>query len=168
MKRNTGPNALRRGRASRHETDYFLTVCTEDRKAAITGSVADTMLAALHESHAAGAWRLRCLVLMPDHLHLLARLGDKLTLSQAVSRFKFATRLILGAYKARWQDNYYDHRLRVAESAEPVIRYIHSNPYEAGLVPAGATWPWFYCALEDWDWFSQLTDSGRPYPEWLR
>lgn len=167
MKRDTGPNALRRGRDSRHETDYFLTLCVESRCPILVGPLADTVLNALHQSHAAAVWHLRCLVLMPDHLHLLARLGGKLTLSQAVARFKFATRQSMQASQVRWQDNYYDHRLRPDESVEPVIRYIFMNPCAAGLIQSGGKWPWFYCCTEDWTWFSGLTDSGQPYPEWL-
>ena len=26
----------------------------------------------------------------------------------------------------------------------------------------------YYCAEEDWEWFQSLTDSGTPFPEWLR
>ncbi len=68
---------------------------------------------------------------------------------------------------ASWRGNFYDHRLRANESAEPVIRYIFMNPYAAKLIQPGERWPWFYCCAEDWTWFSGLTDSGQPYPEWL-
>ena len=91
-----------------------------------------------------------------------------LSLSQAVARFKVATKGELVAATANWQINYYDHRLRPDDSDEPVFRYIHLNLYQAGLIEPGSIWPWFYCDPDDWTWFRQLTDIGRPFPEWLQ
>ena len=123
---------------------------------------------ALLAAEADGVWRLRCATIMPDHVHLLVRLGSTLTLSQAIARLKVATKASLALQSAHWQANYYDHRIRSDEAIEPVIRYIHSNPYRAELLPTGEIWPWFHCATDDWAWFSQLTDKGAPFPEWLR
>ena len=99
---------------------------------------------------------------------MLVRLGSILTLSQAVARLKVATKTSLALQSAQWQANYYDHRIRSDDAIEPVIRYIHSNPYGAELLRTGEIWPWFYCDPNDWNWFSQLTDLGRPFPEWLQ
>lgn len=168
MKRDTGPNALRRGRASEAGFEYFLTLCVADRKPVLTGQRAERVLRALHASQADGCWLIRCATIMPDHVHLLIRLGAKLTLSQAIARFKVATKGVLSTAIATWQANYYDHRLRSGESVEPAIRYIHLNPYQAELIEVNEAWPWFYCAPEDWAWFNGLTDSARPFPEWLQ
>ncbi|MDB6166742.1 MAG: hypothetical protein JWQ83_1882 [Lacunisphaera sp.] len=119
-------------------------------------------------TEASRVWQLRCATVMPDHTHLLIRLGAALTLSQAVARLKVATKGTLAAQTAQWQANYYDHRIRSDEAIEPVIRYIHSNPYRAGLLRRDEIWPWFYCSPDDWAWFSQLTDEGAPFPEWLQ
>jgi REP element-mobilizing transposase RayT len=106
------------------------------------------------------SWRLRCLTIMPDHLHLFLTLGTRLTLSQCISRLK---RVRVG-----WQDNFYDHCLRASDSVEATIRYIWMNPYQAKLIKAGEVWPHFYCCTDDWAWFSGLTHQGLPFPEWLR
>ena len=113
-------------------------------------------------------WALRCMSVMPDHIHLLVTLGERLTLSQAVSRLKGKTSPFLSKVGANWQQNYYDHRLRPDDSVEGAIRYIHSNPHRDDLVKTSKPWPYFYCRLDDWSWFETLTDSGRPFPQWLR
>lgn len=162
MKRDTGPNALRRGRDSRPGVNYFLTICVADRHPVLQSAVATHLLQALREPESGSIWRLRCGTIMPDHIHCLIELGSVHSLSRALGRFKALTKptVIAASASASWQENFYDHRLRSNESVEPVIRYIHSNPYRAGLVAVGATWPWFYCAPDDWTWFSGLTDEG--------
>lgn len=167
MKRDTGPNALRRGRDSRPGVNYFLTVCVADRHPALQAAVAARLLQALREPERRGIWRLRCGTVMPDHIHCLIELGSVHSLSRALGRFKALTKPTMTAATASWQENFYDHRLRPDESVEPVIRYIYLNPYQAGLIRSGESWPWFYCCAEDWAWFDGLTDEGRPFPEWL-
>jgi putative transposase len=167
MKRDTGPNALRRGRASLSGANYFVTACAVPREPVLRATVADAILAALLEPETGSIWRLRCGTIMPDHIHCLIELGNVHSLSRALGRFKALTKTTLIAATASWQENFYDHRLRPNESAEPVIRYIFMNPYAAGLIQPGENWPWFCCCAEDWTWFSGLTDSGRSYPEWL-
>jgi REP element-mobilizing transposase RayT len=104
---------------------------------------------------------------MPDHVHLFVTLGGRLTLSQCVARLKTKTRVMLELQNAKWQLNFYDHHLRAADSIEAVIRYIHGNPYRAGLIGHKEVWPYFFCRPEDWSWFEKTTDSGQPFPEWL-
>jgi putative transposase len=167
MKRDTGPNALRRGRTSLPGANYFITACAIPREPVLRATVATAILRALREPERQSIWRLRCGTIMPDHIHCLIELGSIHSLPRAVGRFKALTKTIMIRAAASWQENFYDHRLRPNESAEPVIRYIFMNPYAAGLIPADEKWPWFYCCHEDWTWFSGLTDSGQPYPEWL-
>ena len=166
-KRNTGPNALRRGRASVPHADYFVTVCVQPRLPVLVPGIAPALLAETHRLTADGAWALRCLTVMPDHAHLFFTLGARLTLSQAMARLKTKTQALLRPQGAGWQENFYDHRLRPEDSAESVIRYLWLNPPRAGLVAEGDTWPYFYCRDEDWEWLRDLTDNGQPFPEWL-
>ncbi|WP_438482813.1 REP-associated tyrosine transposase [Oleiharenicola lentus] len=168
MKRNSGPNALRRGRSFRPFGDYFITICVEPRTPALTGKTAEKVLSICHTLKTDQAWLIRCATVMPDHIHLLVTLGDILTLSQTIAKLKVGTKQSISSSSARWQNNFYDHQLRHDESAEPVVRYIYLNPYEARLIPREKSWPHFFCCPKDWAWFRQLTDSEQPYPEWLR
>ena len=105
---------------------------------------------------------------MPDHLHLFFALGNGLSLSRTIARLKATTRKEIRDSGADWQSNFYDHKLREADSVEQVIRYIHLNPFRKGLVGEGENWPHFRCGAEDWDWYRKVADDGRPFPEWLR
>lgn len=105
---------------------------------------------------------------MPDHLHLLATLGHKTSLSDAVRKFKGPLSTELRAHHAKWQPSFYDHRLRDNEDVLPVFLYIYLNPYRAGLCASGEKWPGYICNPEDWAWFGDLTNRSCPEPEWLR
>jgi REP element-mobilizing transposase RayT len=167
-KRNTGPNALRRGRASVPHANYFVTVCVNPRRDVLIPVAATALLDEAQRLTTDGAWILRCLTVMPDHAHLFFTLGERLTLSRAVARFKTKTQAFVRLRGTDWQDNFYDHQLRADDSVESIIRYIQLNPYQAGLVQWPQTWPHFYCRDEDWEWFRGLTDRGLPIPEWLQ
>lgn len=167
-KRDTGPNALRRGRMSLAYADYFVTVCVQSRRAALVPDVAHALLTEAQRIATDGHWVLRSLTVMPDHVHILFTLGSGLSLAQAVARFKSKTRLLIRAHAAEWQANFYDHRIRAEDSIEDVVRYIYLNPYRAGLISRDERWPYFFCCDEDWAWFRDRTDHSRPFPEWLQ
>jgi len=139
-----------------------------DRQEVLRATVTEHILLALRKPERDGIWRMRCATIMPDHIHCLIELGSVHPHSRALGRFKALTKTMLAGENTSWPENFYDHRLRLDESAEAVIRYIYLNPYHAGLVQPAESWPWFYCCAEDWTWFSGLTGSGRPFPEWLR
>jgi REP element-mobilizing transposase RayT len=86
---------------------------------------------------------------MPDHLHLFVVLGAEAPLANAIRLFKGRTSPVLRGVKLSWQRGYFDHRVR------------------ATLVGAAEKWPGYYCAREDWAWFSALAEHECPLPEWL-
>ena len=105
---------------------------------------------------------------MPDHLHLLIRLGESLPLGECVKLFKGRLSPCLRPARLHWQDGFYDHQLRPADDELAVFLYIYLNPYRAGLLPGTKTWPGYRCRPEDWAWFGALTKECTPQPEWLR
>lgn len=163
-----GYRSLLRGRTSQAGSEYFLTFCTEHRHGNLAApELAPSILAEIHEMETDGVWSFRCVVIMPDHLHLLIRLADKLTLGKAVARLKGKSGSVLKAAGMRWQDGYYDHHMRPNEDRLPVFLYLYLNPYRAGLLPPGKTWPWFVCSEEDRSWFRPMLNEGLPEPAWL-
>ena len=88
-----GQAALRRGRFSVVGATYFVTICTEGR----TGSLLEsgrlgTIFSELGRMESDGAIaELRCTSVLPDHLHMLFQLGERLALGQVVSRLKSKT-----------------------------------------------------------------------------
>src|SRR2546426_479523 len=84
-----GTAAPQRGGWSQIGSDYFLTGCLDRPLSGLTiEPLAGTVCAKLHELETAGYWHLRTFVLMPDHFHLLATLGPRGDLSEAVRLFK--------------------------------------------------------------------------------
>ena len=166
-KRNTDANALRRGRCSQRGATYFMTFCVVDRKPVLIPDVAHGLVAEAQQMVREGIWTLRCITVMPDHVHLLIILGAYLTLAQSVTRLKVKAKPAINVKAGRWQSNFYDHRLRANDSLEATMRYIWMNPYRKNLIPVTEEWPWSYCRPEDWECFKGSTDSGYPFPEWL-
>ncbi len=114
-----------------------------------------------------GTWILRCVGIMPDHIHVLAILGERLPLGRSIQRLKAKTSEGLRAERIDWERDFFDHRLRASDDALDVFLYIYLNPYRAHLARRMDRWPWFYCRPQDWEWFHSYLDQDRPPPEWL-
>lgn len=127
------------GRASLPRARYFITLCTENREAGLTEtSYAEAILNTWREHHRAGDFKLQCGTIMPDHFHALFEPGERLSLSQVISKFKSTCPSTIS-----WQRNYYDHRLRADDAMEPFSKYIFLNPYRKQLIPLKQAWPWW-------------------------
>jgi putative transposase len=163
-----GHEALRRGRWSAPGAEYFLSLCTHDRRPGLTEpSVASAVLARAHQLTTEGHWHLRTATVMSDHLHLFVTLGEHHELSAAIRLFKGPLTPVLRNAGLRWQRACFDHRLRPAEDRLPVFLYIFLNPYRAGLITSARIWPAYFCSDDDWSWFEPLTNASSPFPDWL-
>jgi REP element-mobilizing transposase RayT len=84
--------------------------------------------------------------LLPDHLHLLLRLGgDKKSLSDLMNSMKtFTTKQSwkLGCSGQLWQHRFHDHVVRMGESGALIAEYILQNPVRRGLVNEAAEYLW--------------------------
>ena len=163
-----GHEALRRGRNSCPQAEYFLTLCTRDRRRGLEGSelTAEILLAA-HRLESEAIWMVRTATVMPDHLHLLINLGERVNLAGAVRMFKGRLSPSLRKAGLGWERAYFDHRMHATEDRLPVFRYIFMNPYRAGLLLTNEKWPSYFCCQQDWAWFAPLTNEDCPFPEWL-
>ena len=117
---------------------YFLTICTFDRRRAFTDAdiVHRTMM---HIRHAAAQEQFALLAycLMPDHAHFLVEaLNETSNLREFVKSAKQRSAYAHSrACRERlWQDGYYDRVLRPSEDPKWVARYIIGNPVRANLV----------------------------------
>jgi REP element-mobilizing transposase RayT len=126
------------------------------------------MTAELRRLEIEGYWHVRSSVIMPDHLHTLIALKDSKSLSSVVRLFKGRLSPLLRVVRLQWQPSFYDHCIRAGDDLLPVFLYIFLNPYRSNLVEVTEKWLGYYCSLEDWAWFGQLTHEKLPFPEWLR
>lgn len=164
-----GYAALRRFRESKPEADYFLTCNLSKRGTGfelpvLTGQVMQHW----RKLEQSGFWTVRTAVVMPDHIHLLIRLVGPGSLAECMRLFKGRLAAALRPHDLKWQEGFYEHRLRVPEDLLPVFLYIYLNPYCAKLINPGQKWPGYYCCEVDWSWFGAMTDRELPQPEWLR
>ena len=84
---------------------------------------------------------------MPDHIHFFCRaeLGAK-SLSEFMRQWKEWTskriKRALSLQSQVWQEEFFDHVLRSAESYSEKWNYVWDNPVRAGLVANADDWPW--------------------------
>jgi REP element-mobilizing transposase RayT len=135
----------------------------------VTPAIASFIKQELMACELAGYWKVRGAVVMPDHVHMLVRLGCKLVLGNIIARVKSRTRVNSAEPAVRWQCNYYEHRMRPDDPAGDVLRYLYMNPYRAGLLSPGAKYPWFWLGSEEAAWF-QPPRAGETTtdPNWLQ
>jgi len=84
-------------------------------------------------------------VIMPDHVHLFLALAPTgITLSQWIQSLRSVLGKELlrsGFQKPHWQEGFFDHLLRSAESYAEKWEYVRMNPVRAGLRRKPEDWP---------------------------
>lgn len=85
-------------------------------------------------------------VIMPDHLHLFVAFPPEgITLSKWVQSLRTILGkelLRVGFQKPHWQEGFFDHLLRSAESYSEKWDYVRMNPVRAGLCKKPEDWPY--------------------------
>ena len=158
---------LRRGRVSLPSTRYFLTLCTHGREPVLTDPIcAERLLAAWGALQGAGDLVLLAATVMPDHVHALFVLGDRLPLGRVMAKYKALAR-DLGRVNWRWQQNGFEHRLRENEDSADYGFYIFMNPYRARLIKPSEFWPWWLCPEPSRFAFLGHLINGCPPIEWF-
>jgi REP element-mobilizing transposase RayT len=83
-------------------------------------------------------------VIMPDHVHLFVAFPETgLTLPEWMGGLKtmLGKKLLrLGIQKPHWQEGFFDHVLRSAESYSQKWEYVRMNPVRAGLCDDPKQW----------------------------
>jgi REP element-mobilizing transposase RayT len=130
---------------------YFITACVCDRRKILADTAVHEALKRFAEGGPAhGAW-LGSYVLMPDHLHLFVRLGERdgyrppLQLGEWMKSLKNTLSKALrgsGESAPHWQKGYFDHVLRSTESYMEKWHNVRDNPVRGGLVTRWEDWPY--------------------------
>lgn len=98
------------------------------------------------------SYELRAWVLMPNHVHVLFKVGT-VSMAEIVGSWKKHTgRLanrVLGRRGAFWAEDYFDTYMRDINHERKAIRYIENNPTKAKLVLDPKGWPWSSARLRD-------------------
>jgi putative transposase len=117
---------------------FFVTVCCRQRgvNQLCKPAIAKSLFEATRFYEDRGHWYIHLLLLMPDHLHLLARFSHN-GLKKVVGTWKRYTATKSGVV---WQRDFFDHRLRNGESFTEKAFYIRQNPVRAGLTDDPDKW----------------------------
>lgn len=82
-------------------------------------------------------------VIMPDHIHLFVALPFDVMLARWIQMLRTVIGkelLRLGLQKPHWQEGFFDHLLRSAESYSEKWEYVRLNPVRAGLCKEPGQW----------------------------
>jgi REP element-mobilizing transposase RayT len=125
---------------------YFLTFNTFNRIRVLAcqdihESFRSFCLRAINKNVAVGRY-----VLMPDHAHLFVMIPPTgITLADWVKALRTVIGkrlLVTGVDKPHWQEGFFDHVLRSAESYGQKWEYLRMNPVRAGLCNSADEWPY--------------------------
>jgi putative transposase len=142
-----GSQSLRKGRFSQQNSIYFITTTTYQRIPWFQEfSFARIMCVILENQIILSDAENLCWVVMPDHIHLLLRLGET-PLHKIINQLKSCSARHLNSEIGRsgrfWEHGFYDHAVRKEESMRDVARYIVGNPIRAGLVERIGDYPFW-------------------------
>jgi len=114
------------------------------QNSAIAGELANALRCFDEKRYRLFAW-----CVMPNHVHVVARLFPGRTLAAVLHSWKsFSAKHanhILGSHGVFWQREYYDHLIRDEEDFERAINYLAENPAKAKL----KDWKWVWVCGRD-------------------
>ena len=169
---------------------FFFTLVTQDRRPIFRGAVARRLLRqAMERTCQDQPWTTEAIVLLPDHLHMLWRMGeDDRDYSARIASIKRRfTRAYLATdgteaaitdsrsrqgYRGIWQRRFWEHTIRDARDFHRHLDYIHVNPVKHGLADRPRDWPHssFHRYIEmGWyepDWCGQTDLPGNVEYQW--
>jgi REP element-mobilizing transposase RayT len=97
-------------------------------------------------------YKLCAWVIMPNHVHILFRVGAVAMANTVAAWKKNTSRLankLLGKQGAFWAKDYFDTYMRDAEHERKTIRYIENNPAKSRFVLDPKDWPYSSARFRD-------------------
>ena len=97
-------------------------------------------------------YQLRAWVIMPNHVHILFKIGEK-PMGQGIADWKEYTAREANKLLKRsgqfWAADYWDTFMRNSSHELQARNYVEGNPVKAGLVSAAKDWPWSSARFRD-------------------
>ena len=123
---------------------YFITICCKERatNSLAISDVAESLLNSVSIRENLNQWYVYIMMIMPDHLHLIARFGKGNGVERTIQSLK--------RYHARedgivWQSGFFEHRLRSESEFTDKFYYVLRNPVRKQLVADPKEWPYCFC-----------------------
>jgi len=93
-------------------------------------------------------YRLFALMVMPDHVHLLAQPNPGVTLARMMQGIKGVSARKLNQHRNTtgtvWQEESYDRIIRDTDEFNEKVNYMYENPLRAGLVDRPEDYPFWH------------------------
>ena len=127
---------------------YFITISSTPRytNQLAHNEIAEAIKEAILIYKSFHKWDPRLVVLMPDHLHMIVSLNTKqFNISQIISPWKS---YLSKSQQIKWQDGFFEHRIRDQKSLEEKEHYLRMNPVRAELVDNSADWPYTWSVAD--------------------
>jgi putative transposase len=129
------------------EVAYFVTIRAAPQTSPFRDDrLAQIVVSALDWLRANRGVQLHAYCVMPDHLHLLLRLGEGGqplgTIIGILKAYTTKQSRALGCKGALWQNRFHDHILRKNEDALGIAEYIRQNPVRRGLARTPEEYQW--------------------------
>jgi len=118
---------------------------TEQSTSLIDSRVAPHLLHAVRCYHETGHWWCSLVLLMPDHLHALLYFASGKPMAQVIRDWKRGTARFQGI---KWQENFFDHRIRSRNQGDEKWWYIRRNPVVKNLCQTEDSWTWWWSPNE--------------------
>ncbi|MBW8782753.1 MAG: transposase [Verrucomicrobia bacterium] len=114
--------------------------CERGNAVALTDpGVAKSLLDSVAFYQAKLRWHVMLFVLMPDHWHALLSFPREEAMIRVVGDWK---RYQEKQHGIRWQEGFFDHRIRNDTELVEKAYYIRMNPVRAGLCAGTGEWRW--------------------------
>ncbi len=124
---------------------YFITFCTYRRRRILAVESVHQAFIKFSAGASERGIAVGRFVIMPDHVHLFVRMNLEARVGQWTAALKQALAKAGGYSRSRgrvWQEGFFDHVLRSAESYGQKWDYVSQNPVRAGLVSNPDDWPY--------------------------
>jgi putative transposase len=129
------------------EPFYFITFNAYRRRAILANAEVHeqfrTFCQRAYDEHGVAVGRY---VIMPDHVHLFVHMPPEgILVAKWIEAFRTVLGkqlLHLGVQKPHWQEGFFDHVMRGAESSSQKWDYVRMNPVRAGLCKNPEDWPY--------------------------
>jgi len=147
-----GSKNLRKKRVSIAGQYYMITTAAHNKSRIFNlNGAAEVVLNSLRWLDNQKRIDLQAAVVMPDHLHFVARLISG-NLSGVMHSLKsFTSKKIksnLNLENNIWQSQYHDHAIRGDDELTKIITYCLNNPVRANMVDDFHDYPYWYCKFE--------------------
>jgi len=124
---------------------YFITFCLLDGE--LSAEEIKLVLEHIKEGDPT-YYDLFAVTVLPDHVHMILRPRDGMSLSRVTKGVKGASARLINERRGRggalWQDESYDRIIRDDKEMEEKLAYIFTNAIRRGLSTEGWDYPGFY------------------------